>query len=330
VEDGRITAILADSPEGEVRIACKACILATGSWINNAELMAQICPQFLEAKKHMDPSPHTNPNYTGDGFAIAQAVDAKLDKENYVLRLMGPMVFSKSGVLSNMGNSPFTLAINTQGKRYVCEPSQIRNGVFNSGLMMMEQPQGYVYILFDSNNLAAALKDAQENPKPPAPGVFGLPPLPDTLEGALEELEQALAQEQGVFRGDTPAELAEKMGVPVQALEETVEKYNRYCAEGFDRTCFKQREYLVPCDQAPYYAVRAKLGTDGAFGGVLVNGRMQAYRADGSVIPGLYVTGDFASGRFLNMAGAKVQVLNDMSWALSSGFLAGTNVCEEL
>jgi fumarate reductase flavoprotein subunit len=240
------------------------------------------------------------------------------------------MVFSKSGVLSNMGNSPFTLAINTQGKRYVCEPSQIRNGVFNSGLMMMEQPQGYVYILFDSNNLAAALKDAQENPKPPAPGVFGLPPLPDTLEGALEELEQALAQEQGVFRGDTPAELAEKMGVPVQALEETVEKYNRYCAEGFDRTCFKQREYLVPCDQPPYYAVRAKLGTDGAFGGVLVNGRMQAYRADGSVIPGLYVTGDFASGRFLNMAGAKVQVLNDMSWALSSGFLAGTNVCEEL
>ena len=30
------------------------------------------------------------------------------------------------------------------------------------------------------------------------------------------------------------------------------------------------------------------------------------------------------------MAGAKVQVLNDMSWALASGFLAGTNVCREL
>ena len=72
------------------------------------------------------------------------------------------------------------------------------------------------------------------------------------------------------------------------------------------------------------------LGTDGAFGGVLVNGNMQAYRADGALIPGLYVTGDFASGRFLNMGGVQVQVLNDMSWALASGFLAGTHVSQIL
>ena len=87
---------------------------------------------------------------------------------------------------------------------------------------------------------------------------------------------------------------------------------------------------MIPFDRAPYYAVRAKLGTDGAFGGVLVNGDMQAYREDGSLIDGLYVTGDFASGRFINMAGVKVQLLNDMSWALASGFLAGTNVCRDL
>lgn len=91
---------------------------------------------------------------------------------------MGPMVFSKSGVMSNMCNSPFTLAVNTLGRRYVCEPSQIRNGVFNSGLMMMEQPDGYVFILFDTNNLEAAIRDSVEHPKPPAPGIFGLPLSP--------------------------------------------------------------------------------------------------------------------------------------------------------
>lgn len=80
VADGRISAIIADSPEGEVQISCHACILAIGSWINNEQIMAEICPQFLIARKHMGPSPHTNPNYTGDGFAIAQLVDAKLDK----------------------------------------------------------------------------------------------------------------------------------------------------------------------------------------------------------------------------------------------------------
>lgn len=138
--------------------------------------------------------------------------------------------------------------MNTKGIWYVCEPSQIRNGVFDSSLMMLEQPEGCVYIMFDSNNLDAAYRDSVE-------------------------------------------ELAVQIGIEPAAL-------------------------------------RAMLGTDGASGGVLVNSDMQAYRSGGSLIDGLYVTGDFASGRFINMAGVKVQVLNDMSWALASGFLAGTSVCQ--
>ena len=43
-------------------------------------------------------------------------------------------------------------------------------------------------------------------------------------------------------------------------------------------------------------------------------------------VEGLYVTGDFANGRHIVMDGVKKQVLNDMSWALSSGFIAGTAV----
>ena len=65
--------------------------------------------------------------------------------------------------------------------------------------------------------------------------------------------------------------------------------------------------------------------TDGAFGGVRVNPEMQAYKPDGGLVEGLYVTGDFATGRHINLGGVKRQVLNDISWALSSGFLAGTN-----
>jgi hypothetical protein len=52
---------------------------------------------------------------------------------------------------------------------------------------------------------------------------------------------------------------------------------------------------------------------------------MQAQAADGGVVEGLYVTGDLASGRFISMAGIKKQIINDMSFALSSGFLAGTH-----
>lgn len=330
VRDGKITAILAESPEGSVRISCNACVLATGSWIHNDKMVKEICPQFLEAKQYMDPSPHMNRNYTGDGFAIAERVNARLDKKNYSLRLMGPMVFSKCSVLGNMGDSPFSIAVTTEGRRYNCEPSQPRNGIFNSGLVMMEQPKGYAYVMFDTNNLEAAIRDNVAHPKPADTGAFAIPPLPATLAEAEEDLASVIGKDPLLYRADSIEELAQQMGVDSATLKTTVENYNRYCTEGFDRDCFKEAEYLIPFDRAPYYAVRAKLGTDGAFGGVLVNGDMQAYREDGSLIDGLYVTGDFASGRFINMAGVKVQLLNDMSWALASGFLAGTNVCRDL
>lgn len=35
VQNGKIVAAIAKSDKGYVRIACKACVLATGSWINN-------------------------------------------------------------------------------------------------------------------------------------------------------------------------------------------------------------------------------------------------------------------------------------------------------
>lgn len=330
-ENGKITAVIASSPEGDVRVTCKACVLATGSWINNREVMEWFCPQFLEAQKSMGNSPHTNPNYTGDGFKIAERVRAKQDRENFTLRVMGPMVFSKSGVMSNMGNSPFSLAINLDGKRFVCEPSQTRVGIFDSGLVLMEQPGGYAYIIFDTNNLEAVIKDSVENPKQPVPGMFGLPEFPAGIAEAEADIVPALNDEADrVFKTGSVEELAAKIGVDPTALGATIADYNRYCREKFDADCFKEPEYLIPFAKAPYYAVRAELGTDGAFGGVLVNGDMQAHRDDGSLIDGLYVTGDFASGRFINMAGVKVQLLNDMSWALASGFLAGTNAAKRI
>ena len=80
----------------------------------------------------------------------------------------------------------------------------------------------------------------------------------------------------------------------------------------------------------PYYAVRAYLGTDGAFGGIRINEKMQALDADGRPVPGVYAAGDITGSRHIVAAGVKRQILNDMSWAFSSGFVAGTCLAEEL
>ncbi len=331
LENGSVAAVIAAGPEGELRIRCRACILAVGSWINNPAVMAETFPLFLESRPAMDMSPHMNPNYTGDGFAFAEAVGAMTDRENFTLRMMGPMVFSKSGVMSYMSHCPYSLLINGEGERFLCEAPESRIGPFNAGLVMMEKTRGIAYILFDTAALENAVAENALDPQPDPNAAFGVPPMPLTMPDALADIESAMPKEPDrIFRAGTPEELAGLIGIDPQTLRGTVERYNRYCRDGFDRDCFKDPQALLPFSRAPYYAVRAKLGTDGAFGGIQVNENMQAYRADGSLIDGLYVTGDFASGRFINMTGVKVQLLNDMSWALASGFLAGTDVCRHL
>ena len=127
------------------------------------------------------------------------------------------------------------------------------------------------------------------------------------------------------FRADTPEELARQLCVDEKGLCKTIADYNEFCRTGMDWDGYKDSADLVAMT-GPYYAVRAYLGTDGAFGGVEIDEHMQAKAADGGTVDGLFVVGDLASGRFLNMAGIKKQILNDMSFAVSSGYVAGTYV----
>ena len=154
------------------------------------------------------------------------------------------------------------------------------------------------------------------------------PPKEEKKEGVTE----GAAPMQGMnklFYGETIEELAQKMGVPGDALKETIAHYNESCEKGFDDEFFKPAENLVPLT-GPYFALRCNLGTDGAFGGVRVNADMQAYKAGGGLVDGFYVVGDFASGRFINDMGWKRQIINDLSWAFASGLIAGESAVKYL
>jgi succinate dehydrogenase/fumarate reductase flavoprotein subunit len=149
------------------------------------------------------------------------------------------------------------------------------------------------------------------------------------MEEVHKDIDPAVDKEDGVvFRADSIPELAQKLGIDPAALQETVDTYNEACKTGMDWDCFKPSQWLSPLATAPFYAVKASLGTDGAFGGVEIDANMRAKAQAGGVVDGLYVVGDLASGRFINMAGIKKQILNDMSFALSSGFLAGSHAAE--
>ncbi len=331
MEDGNVIGVKAHHADDAFEISCKAVILACGAWIRNPEFVKEHYPKLAEAQPYMGESPHMNRNYTGDGLVLAKKAGAKMDTTNLTIRMMGPMTMCRSRVLSDMASSAYSIYVNKNGQRFICECSQLRMGVFDSGSVLLEQPEGIAYVVFDENNLRHAIEAGDDQPHPQLSMPDMTPKFPATMEEAKADIVPALEKNDGViFTANSIEELAKKIGVPTENLKKTIEDYNTAARIGMDWDCFKPAEWLAPMNEAPYYAVKATLGTDGAFGGVEINENMQAKAAGGGTVPGLFVVGDLASGRFLNMAGIKKQLLNDMSFALSSGFVAGTYAAQQL
>ena len=328
-KDGRVCAVWADTPDGRVKFNCRAVILACSSWINNEEVMRRVLPEFLEAE--LIPNAHQNPAYTGDGLPIAEQLGAFIDWDSFCLRIMGPICgMGDHSKYDNLTKDPCNVLITGEGRRFAAEPLVPRMDPFDVGHVLLRLPQSRTWYLYSRNTMAHIIKGTQENKAAQAPGPFAVAPLPD-LEVVEGWFRNAIAQgRKEVAMGDTPEELALQIGIDPNVLRDTVERYNASCALGEDVDFCKQGDGLVPLLAGPFYAMKGKLGTDGAFGGVRVNKQMQAYAADGGLVEGLFVTGDFASGRHIVLDGIKRQALNDMSWALSSGFIAGAGAANSL
>jgi fumarate reductase flavoprotein subunit len=323
VENGRITAILAETPEGVARFSCQVCILACGSWICNKEVVNKVLPAFNDCE--ILPSAHQNPAYTGDGLPIAEKAGAFVDWDSFCLRIMGPICgMGDRSKFDPLTHADCAILVDLNGKRFVAEPMVPRVDPFDTGHIIIQHPKGKAFFLYSSNTLQKIIADSQPSQVEGDFDVFGIPHLPEyeVISGWFDEALAKGSKELG--KADTVEELAAQIGLDPAALRATVDEYNAACAQGTDWDYFKDPATMVPLTEGPFFALSGKLSTDGAFGGVRVDPNMQAYRPDGSLVPGLFVTGDFASGRHTVMSGVKRQVLNDMSWALSSGFLAGT------
>jgi succinate dehydrogenase/fumarate reductase flavoprotein subunit len=330
VKNGKIVAVIADDPGGQTRVNCKACVLATGSWINNQKILERVSPKF--AGMETGRSPHRNPAYTGDGIKLAEKAGAFVDYDSFCLRLMGPMMVYANEpppyrTLSSMMNGPSAIFINKNGKRWINERTMMRTGPFNAAVTLLDQPEGVSFTLFDANCIEHAVAQYRSG-HPVDNGFFGAASFPEDWQA---DLDAAIAEYgEYVKKADTLSDLAALIDVDAYVLAETVVRYNEQCAVGRDADFFKAPDQMVPLTKGPYYAVVNRMATDGAFGGVLVNADTQAYAKDHSLVDGLYVVGDFASGRFVNMSGVKVQIINDLAWAFSSGFMAGSSVARYL
>jgi fumarate reductase flavoprotein subunit len=102
-----------------------------------------------------------------------------------------------------------------------------------------------------------------------------------------------------ILRADTAADLAQQMGVPLEAFVETLTAYNRALAEGSLQTLPTPRSVKVeplPIVQAPLMAIPICPGITYTMVGIDIDAQAQVLDANAIPIPGLFAAGATTGG----------------------------------
>ncbi|CAB3626493.1 FAD-dependent oxidoreductase [Achromobacter sp. K91] len=141
-----------------------------------------------------------------------------------------------------------------------------------------------------------------------------------------------------LLQAGTLAALAARLGVPADALQATVERYNTHAAQGQDpdfgkgSTAYNRylgdpehapNPCLAPLAAGPYYAVKVYPGDIGTACGIAANPHAQALDATGAPIAGLYVAGNDMQSV---MGGAYPGPGITLGPALTFGWIAGQHL----
>jgi len=144
-----------------------------------------------------------------------------------------------------------------------------------------------------------------------------------------------------VQKGATLDELAGRIDVPADALKATVERFNGFATSGVDEDfhrgesaydkyysdhTVKPNPSLHVIDEAPFYAVKIVPGDLGTKGGLVTDENARVLRADGSVIPGLYASGNVSSAVMGNTYAGPGATIGP---ALVFGYLAALEIAAE-
>lgn len=309
LDGGKVSGVKAKKVDGgTLTVHAKSVVVATGGFTNNPEMLAAYFPNHDFGRNDVVGGAQ------GDGLNMVWAVGT--GKTNVVAQCYGIEPVTEMGFIDPL-RMPLTspnLFVNNQGTRVINEMAI--NEATSASNVLRAMPNEELYCIFDQNLLEAVAES----------GVRGLmPELGKSLEGGPEKTYVEVGWESNsaenlamistpmdlrdhvedlvskglIVKGDTIAELAEKLDMP--KLEATVERYNELCAKGVDEDFFKDAEYMDAVNKGPFYAASFEyVNFIGTLGGALVDETLQACQQDGTPIENLWVAGLDAGGMYGN------------------------------
>jgi len=312
-EAGRIVGVIAEDRSGEaIQAKAKAVIIATGGFGNNPEMVKK----YTDYEMGRDIFPFRVPGLFGEGIRMAWEAGAGATEMNMEI-IYGLPEGDPLGALNRAFRQP-TLLVNLLGERFMNE-GIVGNTTF-TGNAIARQKNRCAFNIFDE----ATKEYFEETGFDSLSVVFPFIKIDDFDA----ELKQALDQGyEHIFVAGSLVELADKTGVNPDALQKTVDEYNKACETGWDEIFNKNPRYLRPVKKPKFYAGRLFPSAYGSLGGIKINYKTEVVTKDEDVIPGLFAAGTDANAIY---GDSYVFVLpgNTMGFAVNSGRIAGENAAE--
>lgn len=312
-ESGKVIGVIADDPGGRTKINARAVVLATGGFGRSDEKLQKYFG-FFDVERPV--SRFSVPSDTGDGIDMLQELGVEPDVAQMNVSLFGPAHHPYSYCLYRIHESAKAMNVNLNGQRWENEEDNFFMGRFHIG----GNPKEVSWGIFTDEVLDEVAHEYINDPT--------LAEEKHIYELYRQDLEEELNYEKPpVYKADTIRELAEKIGIDPDALEDTLARYNEFCRKGKDEEFEKNPKFLRPLEKGPFWAIYGQRFSEGAFGGLRVDGQCRVCREDGSYIPGLYGVGDATSA--VQRQG-ELAVVSELTWATASAFRSAENAAREM
>lgn len=271
-EDGAVVGVDAVGRRNRpARFLGRAVVLACGGYQGNPEMMTHYVGRNAVNVRPVARGGHYN---KGEGIRMALDVGAAPAGEygNFHAEPVDPRA---SGPEPAVMVFPYGILVNKHGQRFVDEsPGPVDRTYEPICYRLLDEDDGIAYIVCD-----------------------------DKLEDVPNH-RRAIRSEVPPVTADGIGTLADRLGIPAAALEETVALYNAACptdgafrpeeVDGLATRGLRPRKsnWARPLDRPPFRAWPMIVSNVFTFGGLKVNAKARVLNSDGETIPGLYAAGE--------------------------------------
>jgi 3-oxosteroid 1-dehydrogenase len=292
IEDGVVVGVVVVTPQGRVNVrARRGVILASGGFEWNEQLRRA----FLRGPMSHPVSIETS---TGDGLLMAMKAGASLSNMREAWWIPVGEVPADSNpmgrvLVNGTRTLPHSIMVNRRGRRFTNEAANYNafGAAFHvEDVSKFEYANLPCWLVFDQNYV-------------------------DTYGFRVSAGGKGLSAPDWLPRADTPAELAQLLGIDGAELEASIARWNQHCAEGHDPDfgrgdsafdCWwgdphrkgRRDATLGPLTRGPFYAFQIHSGTLGTKGGPRVDATGRVLDHEASPIVGLYAAGNVMGSPF--------------------------------